>query len=468
VSRAPVFLLLFASLSAFAQAESQYCPDGTPKPRDVDLRSKMPPILDQDDMGWCVSYGSAAQLTYWAVQNGVPGISTREDGWISPTAIALSANRGRRQEAYKNVVARLAEVDAYEAALQPLTARKAVLEERRRTLEGKVPPKEWAWLLGELGRVSKDWAAQKEKIPKLFSEPEGALGKPVLEQALREGVCLERQVSSRDNGPGDRLNREWLDQAFNDAYGRFVARQTEENACVAAEKLHGLFRQVPVVEIQSVIRRVNSGEDPIEVLWRRSCQGQSIALPRVPRVEEFPPSGAARAGSFGSSKLLSDLLGAEVPVGISYRPQVFDMGPDAARKEIGKLEDQKASAHYSVLVGRKFDCSTKRTSYILRNSWGEAACEARRMMFSHYGSEIPPEVTARRDRKWADENACISGCKRVQRQVDRYMTCLGDCNLSKGPLQNPGPPAPYTCDRGDFVIEEDQLMLVMRNATYLK
>jgi hypothetical protein len=169
------------------------------------------------------------------------------------------------------------------------------------------------------------------------------------------------------------------------------------------------------------------------------------------------------------SNQFKSLLDQKIPVGIAYRPEVYYFGPDSLEE---KMIDGN-SAHYSVLVGKKFDCTTKKTVYILRNSLGDDACESDLPNFQRYPFETaPPEYSGQASKIWADYNGCKKSCPNTddptEAETVKELGCVELCEKVKAQALVSLNRPPYTCDKGDYVIEEDQLMPGVMSGTYLK
>jgi hypothetical protein len=446
----------------------------------VDLRASFPPIANQDGIGWCYAYGGAAQMSYWAIQNHVPGISLQDKHYVSSAAGALQYDRKKRSAEYKKLAVilsikraalpRVAElVQASEALDVKMYARMKIVGKNNLKTDS-----EYRSLNDELNRINNELSnLEKSYEGPSFKEPESGISKELLDSLSSGGLCLESQVSSTDNAPAAELQDTWLSTTFNNAYENYLDDRSSENICSASIALHQVFPNLKIPEIQATLTKfsISSHGDPIESLRRKSCDGHLIKLHKKPSAIPIPRPTNLDQSSTNEvlSNQFKSLLDKKIPVGIGYRPEVYYFGPESLRET---LIDGNTS-HYSVLVGKKFDCNTKKVVYILRNSLGDDACEADRPNFQRYPFETASVEYSGQARKiWDEYNACKKSCPNTddptEAETAKELGCMEHCERVKADaLVNLNQP-PYTCDNGDYVIDEDQLMPGVINGTYLK
>jgi hypothetical protein len=475
-----VFAIFLTALSSFATDTnaSHICSDGTVKPiADVDLRASLPPIPNQDGTGWCYAYGAAAQVTYWALQNHVPGVELPYGHYVSAAAAAIHFNREQRNEEYGRTAAGLVLKRASDPRIEELNQQEKALSEKleQRSKADQTQfssDPEYSSLKLKLARVQTELNTIKEILKKLeYHEPDVGSAAKLLGQIASDGLCLESQVSSADNVGPDTINSEWMTKVFDHAYGEYLATPSDLTACNAAFALQEVFPALQISEIRAILSHSDQ-DDPMEKLWEKSCKDHPIQLSRKYQIHTVPEVISTEPLSKPELfKQVQSLLDSKIPVGITYHAEILNVGPEVFGKQV-TLEEN----HYSLVVGKRFDCESKKTVYILRNSWGADSCKVDRGMFQRYSSvDGPVSYRTTLHTINSKESACSDQCPRyvntgpshlaaLKRASDCQEQCIETKYAESIELNQP----PFTCDQDDYVISEDQLMLGALNATYIK
>lgn len=312
-----IFLSGLLCLGQNALAAS-FCPDASlldKLTRPVDLTSEMPPIRDQDSIGWCYGFTAADLLTHYlyktkgsSVVGGVRGANYRTKGHsVSSIGISAMYNQSKKSSYGKSL--------------------KGLSSEDLSKLNKKV--------VAEGGSIHEALIVVKEK-----------------------GFCYERDLSSEDYSYVEDYrcavkNRCNVGEILNIIYDAPKARL----GCDDLKTINTVFNNLSLNTIKNVLVR-SAKQNALANLVNVACDKKFTK-----GFFTDHPTFESKTIKIGESpkELMNSLdahLNRGIPVGISYYADFL-----TGRKG-------KTMAHASSIVGKRFNKDTCEVEYILRNSWG--------------------------------------------------------------------------------------------------
>ena len=88
-------------------------------------------------------------------------------------------------------------------------------------------------------------------------------------------MCKERDISSIDNAPAEKVDWNWLSRVFQSSYAEYLLHQNSENLCRASTDLQKIFKAEPLGNIAKALKDFENN-DPIEELWKAACEKSAI------------------------------------------------------------------------------------------------------------------------------------------------------------------------------------------------
>lgn len=281
----------------------------------VNLIKEMPPIKDQDSIGWCYGFAASDLLTHYLHKSKGRNVKGNVD-WadyrlkafsVSPMAIASMYNQGKKSD--------------YSSMLK----NRSVLELER--LKMKV--------VAEGGTIS------------------GAL-----EVAKERGFCYERDVSSEDFSYVNDYrcavkNHCNIGEILNIVY----ESPKSKIGCNDLFTIQKVFPALNINSIKNVLVR-SAKQDALANLVNLSCKKKftNSFMTDHPRFSTRTIKIGEPSGELMS--FLDNRLDRGIPVGVMYYADFLTGGTG------------KNFAHASSIVGKAFNPATCEVEYILRNSWG--------------------------------------------------------------------------------------------------
>jgi hypothetical protein len=421
-----LFLLLLAITTTPKLYSKEAICSGLKNIPQVDLRHELGPIRDQDSVGWCYAFGATDIVGHYLYKkhNG-PSVTTKENAISASAAVFQSQYKNRiwalyskeyQREKLINHNKKIEQLNAKVmlANLAYKTREKKLLKnhpevnklrlKEQRLLEalknsksketfnnyieaGKLYSAKSQFLNDDtiLTNIIDDIFKQEEEIDQLYLNPpkltsifkdDGGHASVIFSELLDGRFCREKQVSSEgyylETSNHDTENLLWeIDQLF-----------TKENykqqdiLCHISTNLRSFFKEIPIKDILKIVE--NSPLDPIGDLVNSSCKErawpQSKSNPK-PKLVGFYPDKDNPNNIF---QAVDDSLDKGLIAGINYRSEIFTYGD----KELEKKLSQTDFLHFSTIVGKKFNCKTNETDYILRNSWGKDQCDINRKEYT--------------------------------------------------------------------------------------
>lgn len=471
-----LLLFLCLQISSISYAEKNInCPEAASR-RAVDMSMEMGPTRNQDGDGWCYAYGSSDQLTHWMAKRGMGGVRATGADRVSPVALALDETTDKRRAAYAKFntdsagyIQRMNSLDASINAINPYITTnienrnpqvQAACRNVQREANGAIiitrPSPNGATnsrildttadncerlrkaacradgACSQLLRQSEDAHTAKMNLQQSaprFEFPAGAVADDVLRRGISEGMCLESSVAS---------------DGFDPRLGVNVNKLLTVNAmtpncpdCQRESSIRAVFPR-----FQGNIAAILDNYATVDPMseFMKSCQRVQIPRDQQPRVVSVNPADFSRALEQPGSE----------PIGVSYDPDIFDYANDGVRTSYGGApRSGEPALHYSLLVGKRYNCSLGEEEFILRNSWGSDSCEFHR---SKYVSV--PKNDARVTNLEQDSFACIATCRPGIHYRLCNERCVNQSVTSKLALHNP----PFYCEDGLFIVRASTLV----------
>ena len=313
-----IFILSLTQVTA--QAKGEFTCVKTPAKdkltKSVNLIREMPPIRDQDSIGWCYSFAAADLLTHYLYKTkgkNVQGNNTlatnylKKESSVSAMGLATMYNQTHNPDYTKHLKGRSS---------------------------------------SELDSMNKKVVAEKGSI---ISS---------LENVKNNGFCLERDVSSSD---------------FS-----YVSDQrcVEKGRCQILEVINIIYdsKDCETCKDYSPIKKIFpslSIKDISKIILESSKQNALTNLVNATCFKKFKKNFPSNQPRFFSKtykvatsekqifESVDKFLDRGIPVGIQYHSDFF----------FGK--NTQLAKHASTLVGKTYNPKTCEVEYILRNSWGE-------------------------------------------------------------------------------------------------
>lgn len=295
------------TLNGFLKALDQRGKTAESRCKPEDLRSKLPPIRNQDSLGWCVSYVIADLVGY------------KYGKHLSAVDVSLS---NIHETSYKE-------------------------------------PPYWKKLLGSYF----SYFREPKLIPEQNSEASSSKSKDiknVFADAKARGFCYEADVPSTDFKYSTEVHN------FYVAFKELEVLQCELNKnqkidmpCFKCEKNNFADKIFPRLNNQQFVNilKSSSKNEILKSLADASCKNRFF-MPKSAELEHVHLT-TIRDKILGLEKINEQLLNKNI-VGILYHSTIL-RNPEAPFD--GK--------HASSLVGRRWNAKTKSCEFLLRNSWGK-------------------------------------------------------------------------------------------------
>lgn len=483
--RLVLFLLLQISAISFAQKNIN-CPQAVSRPA-IDFSMEMGPLRDQDGEGWCYAYGSADQLTHWMSKRGVGGVRSTGPDRVSPVALALDETANDRRTAYAKFntesagyIQQLNALDATINAVHPyitgnIESRNPEIQTACRNVQREpngairtlrpIPGATNAMVLdtradacdrlrnaacradsrcAEMLRQSGSAITARLNLragaPR-FKFPAGAVANEVLRRGINNGMCLEASVASDGFDPRLGVNIHQL-LTVNAMTPNCPDCQRESSIRAVFPRFQG--------NIAAILDNF-ANVDPMSE-FMKSCQRVQIPPSQKPRIVHLAASDFSRALEIPNPE----------PIGVTYDASIFDYSSDAVRNSYeapAAGEDAKRPFHYSLLVGKRFNCSWGEEEFILRNSWGSGSCETDRAKYLSVPKN-DPRVTALEQ----DSYACTVTCRPGIHYRACNERCVNQSVQARQTLHNP----PFYCEDGLYIVRASTLVRASHSGSRLE
>jgi hypothetical protein len=412
-----IFLLcLTIAPNILAQSTCANSPAADKKTKNIDLRSEMSPLRDQDSIGWCYGFTAADLLTHYLykteaseVKNPVKNADYRSRKYsVSAVGVAVRYNNRYKSHYFDNIVA--------------LNS-------------------------AELGIKYRDYKANPKGVPMTVVPEGGSIYKALL-MAKLNGFCFEKDLPSenfsysKDSlcGKNSKCNLEEMLMNLFD--------ETDKNSCTVNPGIQKLFPTLTAKAIKSILL-ISEKENSLKNLAAVAChekfttnfftESEPIFKNIISRDSSTPEYDEKAKMQAGRQLLQSAdaVLDKGTPVGISYC-SAFLLKANPKAKECGP--------HASSLVGKRFNSKSCEVEYILRNSWGPN-CDI-------YNTENP---------KYSN---CIKATRDLTEAKDIYRKNR-ECRISYPPIPR-NPRVKCDADSGYVYIKKSDFVKTILNVTYIQ
>lgn len=441
--------------------------------KNIDLSSQMGPIRDQGSTGWCYAYGLADQLSYLLKIKNAPGFDVVGDNRVSPAGIALDWSFPYRREAYTTFASKLKETTS-------LNAQKGKLLDQvlNYSLQNKVIENFCIEAKNSLSGIDENSSEAQKKIAyaKLTE-----CHRLVNNECAKSSVCsvflnkLNKLSSDNTSSSMQKINFQDGAHPYNPLkdllrLGVFKESEirTDQSQNTLSHDIGNLYSHVITsnyLQNPDNPTAINNAEYAVKSIFPKFT-GNILSV--IQNYEVFDPYkqfmfSATRTpiADFISNTTVADLeiatkdhdplekvdraLEAHLPVGITYDANFFFYGPNFIKSFNPKLEP---ASHYSIIIGKRFNCKTGETEYILRNSWGPNACEEKRSSYQSL-----PLNNADQDHLDVSLVNCAESC-RITKSQNCENTCLKNYSEKNIALNKPD----FLCENGNFIIKKNTLI----------
>lgn len=437
-----VFFLVVQSIAVKAAVD---CPR-TVNQKDIDLRSELPPLRNQG-MNNCFAMVAETLINHRLYQMG--RISNLRDPkqLVSPTALALQAEAESRNyyfKKYQNDLPKIRELDGQIESLS--NDAQKIFEKLKPMPEDSEEKKNLRQSYMEVALKIQD--LNKQRPENLNFDTGGVLGSVLRNKEIK--WCSEASVSGLDHFPdesrslfnptveGTKISQKStpdLGARINKFLTAYAENDKPKDLCQLASDIQPIFPGLIFDDILKILRE-SLGSDPLQKFIDSACKG----IPGEDRKHSFQEAGTGII-EFKFPDMIEVLNNRNV-VGIDINAKIFN-------------PNQKGPAQHSVtVVGKKHNCETGSTDYIIRNSWGPDSCEADRAeyvkstrpdqeMGEPMGSEcVPPPANA---------------------TADSVFNCIETSRAEHIKRNKP----PFSCDQGYYIVSESVLEKTVTSVTYL-
>jgi hypothetical protein len=286
--------------------------------KSVDLRSEMPPIRDQDSIGWCYGYTAADLISHYLYKTKGKVLSKN------------TPNADYRLRSFS--VSAMGISTAYNEIQKPKYAN---------SIRGKT-----------LSQLS----AKKIKVI-----AEGGSITEAIMAGKQRGICFEKDVSSEDYGYVEDFRCAIKNQCkISDVLNLIYELPGKNLNCQNLTNIHKMFSSLNLASIKKVLS-TSARENAVANLVNANCntrfKDSFFELNGAPETESLTLSKTQT--SAGMMQLLDRQLDNGTPVGIMYYSDF--LYNDVSSKKL---------QHASSIVGKRFNPTTCEVEYILRNSIG--------------------------------------------------------------------------------------------------
>ena len=334
------FLLTLLSTSLLAENTCPSANSEDKKTKVIDLRAEMPPIRDQDSVGWCYAFTAADLMTHYLYK-------TKGAELKNPDKKANYLNKDYALSA-------VGVAGAYNKIYEP------------NYLTDK-PAKNAADFKQKYSKRDKDKKITDEA--EVFAE--GGHIADAVEAAKSEGICYEKDLHS-DNFTYVKdmlcVSKNYCN--LRDELNLIYDSVGDTKACINnAAQIQKLVPSVTVSEVKDILLH-NSRQEAMKRLLSISCKGEfetHYFSRNKPVVHNSFYVNDKRRKDYcwycldttpeSVVKELDEALDKGKPVGIAYNPNFL-------------YNIEERVHHASSIVGKRFNPKTCEVEYILKNSWG--------------------------------------------------------------------------------------------------
>ena len=184
------------------------------------------------------------------------------------------------------------------------------------------------------------------------------------------GICLESSVRAPRDLTKHIRNIERIAQMREESFGSGEISAEESNRLVNQIKncsdignsLHAIFPNMSWDNLSQVLLDTETSSF-MEDLTNFSCQGNKRHLQGE---LDFRLKTSILSPSRGVEHINNSLERGN-PIDFNYDSHIFDVGKDVSEGSFSSTSDK---LHSSLIVGRRFNQSTRTCEYLIRNSWG--------------------------------------------------------------------------------------------------
>jgi hypothetical protein len=465
-----------------------------------DLRSTLAPLRDQDSIGWCYSFTASDLLTDYLRRNRdqIPtNFSkdldfTKTENTVSPLSGAFAMESAKSGSAVSFTTHADESLKNYDEVLE-INNKLAKNAEQLTKLCGSEgcfwgciknpetdPCKEWIKThdIEKIKKIGDEldllndrknmyyWAYQKGII-------QGGLTENIAEYFLNNGFSLEKYTSSEDTKNGDLLAK--LNEMMLTAY--MEAKTKDEALCNGFNVLkqicsscENLFTQIkPALE---------SGFD-----WKNSVFHEFMNLDVIKNKVKNPTDAKVINIPKGSNEDIRERISQYLKKG-----QIVGIGYDV--KDVVSLN---SGGHASSIVGRA--CINGQENFILRNSWGDNACDDSKKSITlskieslasriKYGDTKITDADKNNYNQTSGYRDCFAQCQKIKEPEKKYDNIMGfgeptniaeitrkklektECEntcYQKSKVKLSGAIETFECDKGYYFIRSEKLLNAIKD-----
>ncbi|MCB0349942.1 MAG: hypothetical protein KDD38_02090 [Bdellovibrionales bacterium] len=284
----------------------------------VDLRGQLPPVRNQDSMGWCFAFTAADLLSFKSGEN------------ISPKSLAVHSVKMKL--ASRNIMANVSS------------------DEKKRGTESMVDNDFLESLYGPIS----------------YSEYEGGGStRLAIVQAPHTIICTEQELPSENFNDVDLLCKlRYIEKVANEL-PKYSLNNFSKSRCNEIMPALESFPNLTLSEVADGLR-LSSRADVISNLTDQNCNKKESSLRLQKKLKDIQVSTLTRGEGVNGQHLVRSIdrnFKEGRPSGVSYSARVLTNPA---------WSDRTVDGHASVIVGRRYNDSTGQCEYLLRNSWGSA------------------------------------------------------------------------------------------------
>ncbi len=321
-----LLILVFVSTELIAADVCSNIKSGDKSTKSVDLSGEMPPLRDQDSIGWCYGFVAADLMGHYLYKNpkSVKGIVRKpmdfktKDYSISALGVATLYNKVKNPDYMKSI-------------------------------RGKS--------LVDLNKEKKRVVAEA-----------GGLNE-ALDIIKDHGFCFEKDASSEDYSFVEDSRCAFRHECKITEVLNIIYESSQPNvSCQDLSNIGRIFSGLNFKTINEILTN-SERENALTRLVEASCKRQ-LKRPIFfggPKTVNYNVEGGHKTEDM--MKSLDNHLDRGIPVGVLYYSDFLNG------------VDRKSSRHASSIVGKRFNPQTCEVEYILRNSWGYGC--------GHYQKENP-------------------------------------------------------------------------------
>jgi hypothetical protein len=455
---------------------------------DIDLRSEFGSIRDQGQMGFCNSYAAVDLLSYW-LNNSAGFKNTKKDTRIKENMVSALAyallyhikQNNPKTEKYNlamlhkkvkqasNKVDKITE-NIYKTNLKAIEIQKEIEQSSTESENSNLydqlqnilkSNKEYETATTEYEKTMSD--LMEISIPEIpfFYEDQETGNFATIEDLSDMTICFEKEVSSiglvsikKDSEIVSYSNSDIIyslqmtcaKNAIN-----FRDKNKEDNKAFIQE-IKILFPNIKTRVIKKIMDQSQKStyQKPISFFLKKNCDLNRKLGKRAPVIKHYSVNQGIKVLNWIDIALENKK---PVPVFIIYNPDVFSLRWQSLFND---------AVHASVVVGKLKNPDTKKTEYIIRNSWGESACKSE--YESYYGLTIGQEQELEQELI----DIIAQKCKCDDPDKEKCFKKYADENAEKAKELALKAPRSYRCENGYYIIEKDALEQVISDVAWLE